>query len=401
MATFPLPRGTPLVSTRKSVVLPAPEAPMTASLSPGSTASVTPSRAAVPRNETATSSRANSRAAGCLLCCEEVKFPRLLFHVVVVRGIDLLVAFRAQKVEERRVVYVEEGLDDLLLQVVGEGLAHHPGIALYGVGLLDDTNTTRVDGALVLQVVQDAVLEAACVYLSVSDRLGRGIVTVGVVEVAEVRPVVDAPVPEHDRGVQRARGARDAPEREVSTFELRDLLYLAVRRYDDDGAVRRVSGPRVDLRDQRDDVGPVAGLHVREAAEVCQVQLVVGYRRDHGVVARRHRKLHLPPELLREVIAKGLVLSLDFLRVLVRDHTDPERIGVAGSLFSSTTSTATAHEDQRDQKDRDQRAKPTHQRFSFLRQVEDLGCQRTMFLCHGEGNFPPTLPAPLTELVVT
>jgi hypothetical protein len=85
-----------------------------------------------------------------------------------------------------------------------------------------------------------------------------------------------------------------------------------------------------------------------------------------GAVARRYRQLDLAPKLLREVLAERLVVSLHRLRVLVRDQTDPQRIGVAGTLLATTPTVApTAHHDQRDQHDRDERVKLTNQVLSF------------------------------------
>src|SRR4028119_35678 len=111
----PLVRATLRVSTRKSVVLPAPEAPITASRSPGSTSIVTSSSAGALLKRTVTSSRAILPSGFSLLRGEEIKFPRLLFDVVVVFSLYSLVALGAQEVEKRRVFYIEEGFGDLLL----------------------------------------------------------------------------------------------------------------------------------------------------------------------------------------------------------------------------------------------------------------------------------------------
>jgi hypothetical protein len=84
-------------------------------------------------------------------------------------------------------------LSDVLIEILGEGVADHPGIAFYRRGLFDDAYAIWIDGTLLLQVVQYTVLETTRVYLPVRDRLRRGIVAVGVGEVPKVRPVVYAP----------------------------------------------------------------------------------------------------------------------------------------------------------------------------------------------------------------
>src|SRR5918997_488324 len=140
MVILPLLNATFLVSVRKSVDLPDPEAPIMASLSLCFASIVTPSSAGVPPNRTVTPSRASPPSGISLLRVEEIKLPRLLFNVIVVFGLDPRVALGAQKVEEYRVFHTEEGLGDLLFQVVGEGAAGYPGVPLYGVRLADDAD---------------------------------------------------------------------------------------------------------------------------------------------------------------------------------------------------------------------------------------------------------------------
>ena len=112
------------VNARKTVDLPAPDAPMTARRSPGFASKETPSSAGVLPKRTLTSSRASPPSGLPSLGCEEAKFPRPLFDVVVVFGFDPLVALGTQEVEECRVFYVEEGLPQtrVLLWVAGEQL---------------------------------------------------------------------------------------------------------------------------------------------------------------------------------------------------------------------------------------------------------------------------------------
>src|SRR3712207_6085627 len=233
MAILPLLNATLRVSVRKSVDLPAPEAPMTASLSLGLASIVTPSSAGVPPNRTVTPSRASPPSGFSLLRVEEIKLPRLLFNVIVVFGLDPRVALGAQKVEEYRVLHTEEGLGDLLFQVVGEGAAGYPGVALYGVGLADDADAILYDITLVYQVVQDAVCEAATVHPPVRDRLRRCVVASRVGELREIRPVVYPCVLEHDRGVQRARGGVRAPKGEGIALYVLELFDVTLGRYDD------------------------------------------------------------------------------------------------------------------------------------------------------------------------
>src|SRR5215218_8984320 len=120
MVTLPLLRATLRVRVRKRVDLPAPEAPMTASRSPGSTMMETSSSAGTSPKRTVTPSRASLPSDSCLLYGEEIKFTCPLFHVIVVFRFDSLIALGAQEVEKPRVVNVEEGLGNLLFQIVGE-----------------------------------------------------------------------------------------------------------------------------------------------------------------------------------------------------------------------------------------------------------------------------------------
>src|SRR3712207_5314937 len=176
MVILPLLNATLRVSVRKSVDLPDPEAPIMASLSLGFASIETPSSAGVPPNRTVTPSRASTPSGFSLSRVEEIKFPRLLFNVIVVFGLDPRVALGAQKVEEYRVFHTEEGLGDLPFQVVGECAAGYPRVALYGVGLADDANAVLLDITLIYRVVQDAVLKAARVHPPVRDRLRRCVV---------------------------------------------------------------------------------------------------------------------------------------------------------------------------------------------------------------------------------
>src|SRR5918998_1327474 len=118
---------------------------MTASRSPGSTTMETSSSADTPPKRTVTPSKPSLPSDSCLLYGEEIKFTCPLFHVVVVCRFNPLVALGAQEVEKRRLVYVEKGLGDLPFQIIREGAAHDPRVALYGVGHLYRTDTTLID----------------------------------------------------------------------------------------------------------------------------------------------------------------------------------------------------------------------------------------------------------------
>src|ERR671917_1059837 len=147
--TLPLIRATVRVRALKSVDLPAPEAPMTATLSSGSTSRFRLSSASVSPKQTVTPARESREGdSSLLLCGEEVKLGRLFFDVVVIFGLDPLVTVGAQEVQKRRVVYVEEGLRDLLFELVRKRVAHHPRVALDGLGLLYNAHGVRFDGAL-------------------------------------------------------------------------------------------------------------------------------------------------------------------------------------------------------------------------------------------------------------
>src|SRR3712207_6535469 len=92
-ATLPPVRVTVRVSALKSVDLPAPEAPMTASRPPGSTSRVISSSADVSPKRTVTPVRESQEGdSSLLLRCEEIKLGRLFFYVVVVFGPYPLVA---------------------------------------------------------------------------------------------------------------------------------------------------------------------------------------------------------------------------------------------------------------------------------------------------------------------
>src|SRR5215212_4285469 len=236
---------------------------MTASRSPGSTMMETSSSAGTSPKRTVTPSRASLPSGSCLPYGEETEFTCPLIHVIVVVGFDPLVALGAQEVEKSRIVYVEKGLGDLLFQIVREGAADDPRVALYRVGHLYCADTTLLNLPVLLQVVEYAVLYPAPLYAIVVD--GR----------------------------------------------------------DDEGVVHRIAGVRVDLRDQRGNVCPLTSLHVGEAAVVSEIKFVVDHRLDHGAVASRHRELHLPPELVRKVPTEGLVVRLHALGVLIRDQADP------------------------------------------------------------------------------
>src|SRR5829696_4373667 len=296
---------------------------MTASRSPGSTMMETSSSASTSPKRTVTPSRTSLPSGSCLPYGEEIEFTCPLIHVIVVVGFDPLVALGAQEVEKSRIVYVEKGLGDLLFQIVREGATDDPRVALYRVRHLYCADTTLVNLPVLLQVVEYAVLYPAPVYATVGDGLRRGVMATGVGKLPEVRPVVYPRILEHERGVQRARGARSAAEGEVPAPKVRDLLDIAVDGRDDEGVVHRIAGVRVDLRDQRGNVCPLTSLHVGEATVVSEIKFIVDHRLDHGAVASRHCELHLPPELLRKVPTEGLVVRLHALGVLIRDQADP------------------------------------------------------------------------------
>src|SRR3712207_5021685 len=132
-AILPPVRATVRVSALKSVDLPAPEAPMIASRSPGSTARLTSSSASVSPKRTVTSARESRKGDPSLLRGEEIKVPCLLFDVVIVLGFDPLVTVGAEQVKERRVFYIEVGLSDLLFELVQERVTHHPRVTLDGL----------------------------------------------------------------------------------------------------------------------------------------------------------------------------------------------------------------------------------------------------------------------------
>ncbi len=117
MTTRPLARITLRVSARKSVDLPAPEAPITASCSPASIWSVTSLRAATPSKPTEMSS-SRTLLKPLLLFRDEVELTGLLFHVVVVAGLDLLIVLGPEQIQKFGVLYAEERVGECLLVLV-------------------------------------------------------------------------------------------------------------------------------------------------------------------------------------------------------------------------------------------------------------------------------------------
>src|SRR5918995_2950913 len=117
----------------------------------------------------------HSRETSCmplLLLGDEVEPASLLFYVVVVAGPHLRVVLGAEQIQELRVLYAEERVGERLLVLVGEVVPDHPGVALDGSRLLYHADLALLDDALLLHVVQDAVLQTARRDLPVRDRQG-------------------------------------------------------------------------------------------------------------------------------------------------------------------------------------------------------------------------------------